>query len=79
MESLDLNIGFESIQKLQDDWFGGGKKKKEAVKEEQFERDSLDSDKEEQDDKGFQENKGFKDLKVLDKKQAAAGKAPMES
>lgn len=31
MESLDLNIGFESIQKLQDDWFGGakGKKKKE--------------------------------------------------
>ena len=47
MESLDLNIGFESIQKLQDDWFGG-KKKKTKNAEKDFERDSLegDSDKE---------------------------------
>lgn len=40
LESLDLNIGFESIQKLQDDWFKPTKKA--AARD--MERDSLDSD-----------------------------------
>ena len=42
LESLDLNIGFESIKKLQDDWFKPIQKRKD----EKFERDSLDSDDE---------------------------------
>lgn len=44
LESLDLNIGFESIQKLQDDWFKPQSKKQQ--KKASVERDSLDSDDE---------------------------------